>query len=195
MDFGTLKTRIEALIGRAPADVCYELTTADINQEMRLRVMEATTTIAEAETISLPSDFLELVSVYRDVDPRTTLRVTTPQNLHKGHQTSGTPGQYAIEDGLIRFSPAPSASENVVIRYYAKLADLSADSDTNDVLDKYPSIYVYGVLAHHAALIRDNEAAATWYAAYEKAKKQARNDDRAYRYGGDTLSIRTAYSA
>mgnify|MGYP000377364524 CR=1 FL=1 len=34
MDFGTLKSRLLATIGRAPADVCYEMVTADINQEL-----------------------------------------------------------------------------------------------------------------------------------------------------------------
>lgn len=183
MDFGTLKSRLLALIGRAPADVVYELVTADINNTMRLRVMESTTTLTEAASISLPSDFLEAVAVYRDTDPRYALRPVSQHQLDRAHQTSGIPATYTIVDGAMLLNPAPNGSENIELRYYAKLSDLSADTDENDVLTTYPSIYVYGALAHHGALVRDPQVA-TWFAAYEKAKAQARADDNKARFGG-----------
>lgn len=186
MNFGSLKTRIQNIIGRAPNDVCYEMVTADINQQLRLRVMETETTVSEAATVALPSDFLDMVSIYRDTSPRTILKRVTPQGVHRRHEASGTPFRYGIEDGQIRLTPAPNGSENLVIRYYAALSDLSADTDENDVLTKYPAIYVYGSLAHHAALIRDQSNAQLWYAAYDKAKAQARADDRKYRSGVGT---------
>lgn len=188
MNFGTLKSRILAVIGRAPADVCYELVTADINQTLRLAAMESTTTLVEAAEITLPSDFLGVVDIYRDVDQRTTLAPTTAQTLNRMYETSGTPTHYAIVDGKMLLSPSPSGSENIKLRYYASLADLSADGDTNDVLTLYPSIYVYGVLAHHAALIRDNEAVATWFAAYEKARDQADDDSKKKRIGAGSMT-------
>lgn len=184
MNFGTLKSRILALIGRAPNDLVYELVTADINQTLRLRVMESTTTLTEAASVTLPSDFLEVVSIYRDTDPRSTLQPTTEQTFHRTYETSGVPRFYSVIDGALLLSPAPNGSENIVMRYIAQLADLSADTDTNDVLTKYPGIYVYGALVHHAALIRDAENAATWLAGYDAAKRQAQKDDRATRYGG-----------
>lgn len=189
MNFGALKSRILAVIGRAPADVCYELVTADINQELRLRVMETQTTLVESATVTLPIDFLEVVALYRDTDPRYTLQPTTPQNLHKSFKPSGIPAFYSVEDGQLRLSPAPNGSENLILRYYAKLTDLSADADENEVLTRYPSVYVYGVLTHHALLTRDSEKAALWAIAYERAKKQARTDDKKYRYGGDTVTV------
>lgn len=187
MDFGTLKSRIQTQIGRAPNDLVYELVTADINQEMRLNVMESTTTLTEASTVSLPSDFLEVVALYRDTDPRYVLEPTTPQALHKLYQQSGIPRYYSIEDGQLRLAPSPSGSENLELRYYAKLTDLSADGDENNVLTNYPSIYVYGALAHHSALIRNMDAAQVYFQAYEKAKSQARADSIKYRGGGSPM--------
>lgn len=183
MDFATLKARIAAIIGRAPADVCYELVTADVNQELRLRVMESTATLTEAATCALPSDFLDMVSLYRDTDPRHTLKPLPPQAMQRTYHGSGVPQFYSITDGAMALSPAPNGAESLVMRYLAAVPDLSADGDTNDVLTKYPSIYVYGVLSHHALLIRDMEALAGWAAAYEKAKAQARKDDASYRSG------------
>lgn len=189
MNFGTLKSRVLALIGRAPADVCYELVTADINRELRLRYMESTTTVAEAATVALPADFLQIISIYRDVTPRTTLLPLPPQGLHDAFRSSGTPAFYSVEDGQLRLTPSPSGSENLVIRYYAKYADLSADADENDILTNYPAIYVYGTLAHHAALVRDTEAAAMWQAAYMKAMRTARADDNRYRQGASPTAV------
>ncbi len=191
MNFGTLKSRILAIIGRAPADVCYELVTADINQELRLAVMEKTTTLVEAASVTLPADFLEVVSIYRDVNPRTTLEPMTPQSMQRLHTTSGTPANYSIVDDAgtkkLLLTPEPSGSENIELRYFASFADLSADGDENDILTTYPSVYVYGALTHHALLTQDMEKAQGWGLVYEKAKKQAKTDDIKNRLGGAPL--------
>jgi len=184
MDFGTLKTRISGLIGRAPADICYELATADINQELKTLGMETTATLTEAASIALPSGFREVVSVYRGTDPRTALTPTDTATLNRGLTSGSVPTRYAIVDGAMLLGPIPNGSEAIELRYYADLADLSADTDTNEILTRYPSVYVYGVLAHHAAGIKDETGLPMWFAAYEKAKNQARKDDRARRMGG-----------
>jgi hypothetical protein len=182
MNFGDLKTRLLNLIGRAPADVCYELVTADINQKLRVTDMEATATLVEAAEITLPTDFLEVIDIYRDTDPRTTLRSLSPQSLNVSYESSGAPMFYTITDGSMRLTPSPDGTENIQLRYYAKLADLSEDSDTNDILTNYPAVYTYGALAHHGALIRDNNAI-NWYQAYDQAMRQAKTADQNKRYG------------
>ncbi len=193
MDFATLKSRLYSLIGRYPADICYELVTADINARLRVREMEATDTLTEAARVALPSDFLQMISVYRDVDPRTPLSPTDTTGINRAHVTSGTPKTYAIVDGAILLNPEPDGSENLIIRYYARQADLSADGDTNDILTNYPSVYVYGVLAHHAALIRDEKAMAIHGAAYGQHMKLAQSSDAKARYSGAPIvpTVRT----
>lgn len=49
-----------------------------------------------------------------------------------------------------------------------------ADGDTNRVLTSFPALYAYCILAHHAALIRDEQAAAIWRGTYEVQKRMAR---------------------
>lgn len=122
MDFATLKSRLYSLIGRYPADICYELVTADINARLRVREMEATDTLTEAASVALPSDFLQMISVYRDVDPRTPLSPTDTTGINRAHMTSGTPKTYAIVDGAILLNPEPDGAEDLIIRYYARQA-------------------------------------------------------------------------
>lgn len=194
MNFGQLKAHLLSLIGRAPSDLCYELVTADINAALRIAVMEDTATLTEAASVALPADFLAVVSVYRDTAIRTPLSPTTAQAINNGHSTSGTPRQYAIVDGAMLLNPEPDGSEDIVLRYYAKQSDLSADGDTTPVLTKHPAIYVYGALAHHSVLTRNMEAASVWKAEFVQAMKGARAADSNDRYSGAPLepTVRSA---
>jgi hypothetical protein len=184
MDFGTLKSRLLALIGRAPADVCYELVTADINRGLRLSIMEETESLVEAAIVPLPDDFKAVVSIYRDTDPRVPLRPVAPQAMHRAHVASGVPTEYAIVDGELLLNPAPSGSGIIELRYIARLPDLAADGDTNAVLTRYPDIYVYGVLSHHAVLVGQVERAAVWKAEYLAAMSRATAADASDRVSG-----------
>lgn len=177
MNFGELKAAILAQIGRAPADVVYQLVTADINKELRIAEMVASTTLTESGSITLPTGFLGVVDVYLDTDPRRALSPTSKQALNAMHTTGGTATTYAIEDGVMYLHPEPTTSETVSLRYYARVADLSADTDENDILTNYPDIYVYGALTHHAALIQDTEKAALWKVGYDNALRSAQRND------------------
>lgn len=181
--FGTLKSEILALIGRAPADFVYQIVTQEINRDLRLLEMQSTSTKAEAASITLPTDFIEMEAVYRDKDPRTILAPTTVDMIHRDYETTGTPTHYAIADGVMLLNKPGSASNNLELRYYAELALLSANDDTNEVLTEYPGIYLYGALFHHAMGVGDPRQD-PWGAAYNRAKMLAQQSDTKARMAG-----------
>lgn len=182
MNFSSLKSRILALIGRAPNDLVYELVTADINTELSLIQMEATTTLTEGATVSLPLSFKRVVSLYRDADPRYALSPAGAAQIEREYQSSGDPTRYAVVDGSLLLD-RPGAGNSLSLRYISELSDLSADGDENDVLTKYPSIYVYGALAHHGAITGDSRANG-WTTKYEVEKKRAQKDSNTMRQAG-----------
>ena len=49
-----------------------------------------------------------------------------------------------------------------------------SDTGSNAIIQKFPGLYSFGILAHHAALTRDEQAAAIWRATFESAKQTAR---------------------
>lgn len=59
---------------------------------------------------------------------------------------------------------------------------------SNEVLDNFPALYLYGVLAHHAALVRDEAAAVVWRGTFEQQKRLAR----ASAFGADLANRRAA---
>lgn len=168
--FGTLKSEILALLGRAPADPAYQMVTADINRELRTLDMEATATLTSAGSYAMPAAFLEMIEAYIDETPRRFLTPTTAHAINTMWATSGKAHQYAIvgdgADGTMIFDK--TTTDDVEIRYYTEVTALAADEDDNVVLLKHPGVYLYGALYHHARMIRDQAAAADWGADYKR---------------------------
>jgi hypothetical protein len=189
MNFGELKAALLAEIGRAPSSVVYQLVTADINRVLRISEMVETTTLTEAASITLPTGFLGVVRAYLDTDPRVALTPTTGQALDRMHYNGNTAREYAIEDGVMYLNPTPTTSETIHLTYYKRVADLSADTDTNDILANHPAIYIYGALTHHAALKQDAQKAALWKAAYDIAIDGAMESDIKTKNAGAPLKV------
>ena len=66
------------------------------------------------------------------------------------------------------------ATTEINARLGLELDNLVADGDTNDILKEFPGLYLYGALAQHAALIRDEKAATIYRATLEAHYNQAR---------------------
>ena len=178
-NFGTLKSEILALIGRAPIDAVYTMVTANLNtgwqnpatgQVMFVRTvdMETAATLTTGASYVMPAAYLEMIDVYIASTPRRHLTPTSIAAINDVYATSGNAEQYAIEgtgaNGTMIFDKSETA--DVLIRYYTEVTALSADEDTNQILTKFPGVYLYGSLYHHARLIRDGQAAVDWGAQY-----------------------------
>lgn len=190
MNFGTLKSRILDAIGRDPADICYELVTAEINEHVRIASMQTEVSFAPVAKHTLPADFLEAVSAYHDEgDYRRPMEALEPAAYDASWITQSYPNRYSVSDGIMRINGTEGGG-TVNLRYYQKQADLTADADTNSILTNHPAIYLYGVFAHHAAIIRDNTALSVHFPAYERAVSNARKADIARRTGGNVSGPR-----
>lgn len=165
MDFATLTTMATEALGRTPLSGAMVMLTADLNR-LRLRPMlvEVTQT-----TNDLPADFLEaeLVQV-------AGITYTPATEFNQDHRT------YSIQKGAFIFDPVETAPD-LSLRYYAKLEPLTVG--TNDVLDAYPDLYLYGLLWHHSRLVRDESGASAWGAAWVEVRDAAVRDDVASRQG------------
>lgn len=186
MNFGDLKTDILSLIGRAPNTVVYDLVIADVNADVRIPEMMASTSVTEAASVSTGvSNLLEIQAAWRDTTEAWPLTVTSLDAIKAEYSSSGNPTQVAHLDGTLYFN-APGNSETVQIRYYAALSEFSSDADENDVLTKFPAVFVYGALAHHGDLIGDSRAPA-WRSIYEREVRKANRYGTKNRFGGAPL--------
>lgn len=165
MDFASLTAAATEALGRSPLLGAMDMLTADLNR-LRLRPMLVEVT---QSTNDLPADFLEaeLVTVAG--------RIYTPAT-----EFNQIPGTYSVQKGAFVFNPVETAPD-LHLRYYAKLAPLTVG--TNDVLEAYPDLYLYGLLWHHARLVRDESGAVAWGSAWVDARDSAVRDDVASRQG------------
>jgi hypothetical protein len=185
MDYAALRASVESAMGRAdiPAYV-YELASSTINTDLRLLEMEVSTTLTAAETVTLPSDFLELTTLYVESGgSRFQVMPSTEQTLAAGYSTDGRPSGYAVHNGELTLSPAPSAGYTLTLRYYARQPNLVADADTNDILTNYPGLYLYLALGHAAIWAKDDQSAANYASVFEGVRTRVEKADVARRLG------------
>jgi hypothetical protein len=67
-----------------------------------------------------------------------------------------------------------AAQDEIAVALDAYLPRITQPTVANHVTTAFPGLYIYGILAHHAALIADEQGAAIWRATFEQQKRIAR---------------------
>jgi hypothetical protein len=173
------------------------LAEARIARDLRLRrqvTNTALSTVAGTQTVSLPSDFLEMENItLTNTTPPAALSVVTPEIMDRkfpnGYVT-GQPVVYTIVGDQVQLGPTPDAVYTVSLDYYQRFAALST-TPTNWLLTNHPSVYLFAALAEASGYVFNDERMPTWEAKYQ-ADVQAlqRSDDTALR-SGSAMRVRT----
>lgn len=170
---------------------------ARIARDLRLRkqVTQTTlTTVAGQQYVSLPADFLEAENFTVGTSPPRTMSVVTPELLDvkfPAGSWSGVPAAYCAVGDQIRLGPTPDAAYSITLDYYQRWTALSASSDTNWLLQKHPSIYLFAALAEAEPFLMNDPRAAVWEAKYANDVKTLQDaDDEALR-SGSAMRVRT----
>lgn len=149
-DYASLKAAASEVAGRDMVSAAIDTLTQELNDKLRLR--EMLVDFSQSDT-TVPADFIAAQTLKVG---GTVYSVTT-----EPAQARGAAGTYSVQNGEFIFNPAETAPE-ITGRYYGRLAVLSDDADTNAILTNYPSIYLFGILMHHAALVRDEAGVQAW---------------------------------
>lgn len=182
MNLGTIKQAVLAALGREPNVIVYEMVTADVNNALRVAEMIRRTGLAASPPTSeviLPSDCLEVASVlWKAADRPYPLPLVSIDEMQRRRGDPGLPLVAAlIGPQRLALAPEPDRDVDMEVTYYGAVTAPVADSDENEIMARWPMIYVYGAMAHHAALIADPEEQ-RWRALYQAAIGEARAQDR-----------------
>lgn len=203
--YTTLKASIANWLNRSDLtseiqDDFIKLTEADLNSKLRVRSMitQANITI-DAETASLPTDFLQIRNFYiLSGQTKTPLVYTTPASMDttSGTSTTGLPTTFTILGDTLRFSPKPDATYTAVMNYFKKFPALSSTNATNYILENHPAIYLYGSLFHAANFLGgiNPQQIQTWQQMFATALERLELNDREDEYNGSPLQVRTVTS-
>lgn len=101
-------------------------------------------------TRTLPADFKSIRSLYLDTDPRVRLEYMTPDEMRQTYtaQTTGKPQVYTLVGDEIAFGPAPDDEYTAILNYNRMLTNLSANNQSNWLVEKHADLYLYAALIH-----------------------------------------------
>ena len=181
----------EDLTSKIPTFV--DLAEAAIRRDVRVRDMEASTDLTlSAQSVSLPTDFIEARRLYLDNTSSRELDYLTPERFYDSavYALSGNPRAYTIEGNNIIFAPAPSGSPTAKLLYLSAYDALSGDADTNWIMTNAYDVYLFGSLFHAAVYTEDDSKAQKYGELYRVSVREINKQDNLSRFSGSHL-IRT----
>ena len=164
MNYGDLKTHFNDLLNRS--DITTALTTrfidlgiARIQRQLRTPLNEKKndyTISALTSEITLPSDFLEIISLY---SAEYELRRITMSEYRKlaNNAHSGKPMYFCREQERVKLFPQPT-SGTVTLYYYGEFDSMTADSDENALARVAPDLIIYAGLTYAADYYLDTRS-------------------------------------
>lgn len=136
-----------------------------------IRPMEAIYTLSSSSSsIAIPSDMIDVIKLQASDGTTTwTLSRLEPADLNEKdfYATRALPYRieydsqkvqyYSIIGSNIRLGSTPSASLDFTLFCYQKVPALTSSNTTNWITESHSNVYEFGVLAHAAKQIRDDE--------------------------------------
>lgn len=158
LDRTDLTTQIPEFIGYAERR---------FNRVLRMPEMEeSVTSSTSGATVTLPTDFLAMKSLYIDgTSELILLRQLSLDALRRAFdgEETGTPEFFALQSGgELVFAPAPSASVTYILNYYQKIPQLGSGQAANWLLTAHPDLYVSASLVEAYTFLRDAEGMGIW---------------------------------
>jgi hypothetical protein len=156
---------------------------ANPDEILRVRGQETrSTATVDGQFLALPDDFqsmrgLSIAAAGGDVN----LVMKAPSQITT-KPTTGLPNSFTVTS-QIEFDRVPDSGYVATIQYYAIPTPLSSSNQTNDILTKFPNIYLFGALSAVFLWAGDQEQYATAYRSYISAIKGANKKDKQGRYG------------
>ena len=199
MNYGELKSHFEALLNRS--DNTSSLTNTFIDQgiariqrQLRTPMNEAKTdyTITgETKSVTLPSDFLEIISLYQDKYELSRIPMRQYREAQKSTAT-GNPQMFVREQQKLLLYPVPTTG-TLTLYYYAEFPELSADTDTNNLTTVVPDLVIYAALTYAADYYLD-ERAEIFESKYLQFLQEVQEQSNDQELNGGIQAITPAYS-
>jgi len=180
-----LTTQIVDFIALAEARLARELRTR------KMLVVARADTVAGAETIGLPTDFIEMRDVHLRTTPASPVTYLSPNAFFAIARTtdSGKPLNYTVLSSEIQFAPIPDTAYSVQMLYYYKPPVLSVTNSSNVFLANYPDALLYAALGEAEPYLMNDARLQVWAALYDRAISTINVADQSSEYGGQPISM------
>lgn len=145
-------------------------------------------TVAADGTAPLPTDCIELKSVYFATFPALTYApYETLQTLIQLGGTSGPPKRYTLQGDTIIFYPAQSGG-TVTGRYVRRFPDIR--TALNALFNRHPDLFMYAALAESSPYIGEQARLGEWEKRYLTIASSVNDDEKRRGTRGSKLQTR-----
>lgn len=207
-NYGQLKTAVGSWVNRSnlTAKIPDFIALAEdrIARDTRIRPLDQETSAAitiNAQTVSFAtagiSDFLGARRFYQNNSSHPKLAYMPSEAFWEtaGAWQTGTPQYFTIEGSGLSFAPAPDTTYTGRLLYWKRWAALSADADTNWLLQNHRELYLAGALIEAAVYRSDESAALRWAAVFDDAAEQLERATLAAKYPAGDLTVKSDVGA
>jgi len=138
-----------------------------------------TSTVAGQNNYGLPSDFLQMRSVFVNASTDSIVTYMPPDRLYQwgAGQSQGRPTLYTIIGDEMIFAPVPDGVYTIEIDYYGSITALSASNTTNWFMTNAPELLLYGSLIQAEVFLKNDQRVATWQTMYDTYKESLLDAD------------------
>ena len=199
MTYAELKTAIANYLNRSDLtsdiDTFIDNVEAELNRRLRTKDMiKRATATADAQYLSVPSDWLEAINVQidsNDFSPLFQQSIESMDVYRKANNNStGQPVYFAMVDDTIELAPTPDVEYTLQLTYYAKISALSDSNTSNFVSVSHPDVYLYGALKHASIFLMEDERIPMFTQQFEKALEEMRLEQEKAAFGKGSLMMR-----
>lgn len=143
------------------------------------------TTSTSSRLIALPVGFQKARDFTLTIDDVTRkLEYLSPSQL-KIRGGTGVPCFYTINANQIEFDVLSDVEYSLTLKHYTELTPLDSTNTTNIVLDRYPTIYLYGCLRQAFMYADDDQKLSKYTALFYQAIRDANNAENELRFGNN----------
>jgi hypothetical protein len=153
------------------------------NEVLRVRGQETrSTATTSGKYLALPDDYQSIRNLRFDVTGEVyELDYQTPDLLNR-YPSTGRPQSFTVTS-QIEFNRVPDQNYTIEMQYYALPTGISSASPTNEILTKFPTIYLFGCLWAVFNYATDQAESQKYYTQFINAIKGANKKDKQGRYG------------
>ena len=130
------------------------------DQPLKIRDMETiqTATTSTGRFLALPDNYESMRSTRIDIASGGEIRYQAPEQMCRDSFT-GRPTFFTVIGNEIEFNMVPDMEYTIEIQVFTRPTGLSTGNQTNSVLTKYPTIYLFGALTQFFIRSQDDQQA------------------------------------
>jgi len=198
MNYGDIKTHFKDILNRsditdAQTERFLDQGITRIQRQLRTPASERTleTTItSQTATLTLPADFIELISLYHSTNELTRIPMSRYREL-SGDVYAGKPLYFARQGEKLYLYPEPSDGK-MVMYYHAEFNPMTADSDENILAKMASDLIIYAGLTYASDFFMD-ERTSTFEARYQQFLLELQEQANDQEMNGGTQVINPSY--